>query len=324
MSSVADLRTLRRRVRSGEMPSELVNELRGVALRLARTHRLPPAFAPYGVWNDEGAEEAFAGWYAERLVAEGRLLELLDRSPDLQAFRRLSERSLRQFLINARDRSQAGNLYARLVRLLRETPSAYRLVQDASRPQDRWFGLAGTSSDTLWSQPERTLIAHAWALGDFTVIRYRAGAAKLSPVLDSEALEEFVTGLLTRTDSALTPRLIMTALSARFALGEVEVGSLDAEVVPPAAQSSSPPEEVLQRETARYVREALTERQAAILVRSEDTVADIAVAVGCSAGTVVNEQRRIGILVAEATGDGRERDAVLNEIVDVLYSEDDG
>ena len=49
----------------------------------------------------------------------------------------------------------------------------------------------------------------------------------------------------------------------------------------------------------------------------------MATAVGCSVGTVVNEQRRIGKLVARLTENGRERDLVLNMIVDLAYEDDD-
>jgi DNA-directed RNA polymerase specialized sigma24 family protein len=69
----------------------------------------------------------------------------------------------------------------------------------------------------------------------------------------------------------------------------------------------------------------LTSRQQAILVRSDsEGVATIAADLGCSVGTVVNEQRRIGDLVARLTEDSGERDRVLNITVDLVYEEDDG
>lgn len=312
------LRLLRRRVRGGDIPRELVEELRAVARRLVRSRRLPPSFAPYGQWDDEAADEVFASWYADRLVAEDRLLALLDRAPDMPALRRLAERSLRQHVLNRHDRTQARNLFARLVPLLDGDKATYRLVQDASRPQDRWYALATSADAQPWAGPERVLVAHAWALGDFSVIRYRAAATKLSPVLDAAELKRFTIGLLQRTGSALTPALIIRVLATRFALGEVEFAPVD-DAMPPPSAAPSPDAEVLLRDTARALLLDLTPRQAAILKRSGDKVADIATAVGCSAGTVVNEQRRIGTLIARASGDDAERASLLNFMVDLLY-----
>jgi hypothetical protein len=322
MTQDPTLRAIRHRVRAGDTPPELVDELRAVVRRLARSRRLPPGFAPYGQWNDEAAEEVFASWYADRLVAEGRLLALLDRAPDISALRRLAERSLRQHLLNAHDRSQARNLFARLVTLLASDPETYRVVQEASRPQHRWYALATEAKAEPWSGPERILIAHAWALGDFTIIRYRAGAAKLSPVLDATELQRFVNGLLERTASALTPALIAQTLAARFGLGEIEFVPID-DVMPPAT-TRGPEAEVLLRDTADMVLLELTPRQVAVLKRSGDKVADIAAAVGCSVGTVVNEQRRIAMLVERVSGDDAERDSLLNLVADLLYVTGDG
>jgi hypothetical protein len=318
MTDDVTLRALRRRVRAGETPPDLVVELRGVARRLARARRLPPSFAPYGQWDDEAADEVFASWYADRLVGEGRLLALLDRAPDMPALRRLAERSLRQHLLNAQDRSQARNLFTRLGAMFVSHTTKFRLVQDAARSQDRWYALANADQVQLWAGPERLLIAHAWALGDFTVIRYRAAAAKLAPVLDAAELERFAIGMLERTASALTPALMMRALAARFALGETKFQPLDDAGTTPAP-TAPVDANVLLRDTARGLLIELTDRQEEILRRSRDKVADIAAAVGCSVGTVVNEQRRIGELVTRASGDDTERDALLNLLVDLLY-----
>jgi len=82
---------------------------------------------------------------------------------------------------------------------------------------------------------------------------------------------------------------------------------------------------VLLRDLARAISVELSGRQREILRRSEsDSVAEMAAAVGCSVGTVVNEQRRIGKLVARLTESESERDLVLNMLVDLAYEDDDG
>ena len=312
----ARLRELRRAVRAGAMPEDLVAELRAVAHDLARRTLLPPSLAPYGVWDQDAADDLFGDWYASRLLGRGHALALLDRARTAAGFRRLAERSLRQHLLNARDRSQAQNLYERTVALLRESPR-FEVVRAASRSQDEWFGLAGADV-APWHGPERELVAAAWALGDFTVIRYRASAAKLSPVLDAEALERFVGGLMARTSAALTPRLLMDALSARFDLAPPRVQSLEEGTAPTSGERLDV--EVVLRDTARALVAGLTERQREVLRRSGDeTVAVLAAVLGCSPATIVNEQRRVGEAVTRMSEDQRERGALLNITRDLVY-----
>ena len=320
----ARLAELRRLVRAGELPADLVDELRAVVRGLVRLRLLPPSFAPYGQWDDEAADELFQRWYTERLLGRGHLQLLLDRARTPIGLRRLAERSLRHHLISTKDRSQATNLYRRLVGLLEES-TRFRLLSPAQRPQDRWYADADAPADVpTWAGDDRLLIAHAWALGDFVVIRYKAAANKLSPVLDLGELERFAHGLLARVRAALTPGLMMRALAARFDLGEVELVAHE-EDSPSGPSTPAPQEGVLLRDLARAISVELSGRQREILRRSEsDSVAEMATAVGISVGTVVNEQRRIGKLVARLTENESERDLVLNMIVDLAYEDDDG
>lgn len=315
----------RRAVRAGELPEDLLSFLQDVARGLVRRRALPPSFAPYGRWDDEAADEIFASWYADRLIESRQLLALLDRSSSDAGLRGLAQRSLRHHLLNAADRSQARNLFARVLELLSESPD-YVVVQRASRAADTWFALvsprgAGAGS-SLWSESERQLSAHAWALGPLTVIRYRADAAKLSPVLDAAELERFVTGLMVRTQRALTPRLIMDALSQRLEIRGAEVRQLDS--VPEIASARrGAAAQVELTDTARAIVASLSPRQRHVLRLGDDPVAVVAEALGCSVGTVMNERRRIGEAVTRMSGDDDERDALLNIASDLLYLPND-
>ena len=55
----------------------------------------------------------------------------------------------------------------------------------------------------------------------------------------------------------------------------------------------------------------------------DDKVLQIAAAVNCSAGTVVNQQRRIGQLVSRMSDSDTERDRLLNVLADLVYSNTD-
>jgi hypothetical protein len=323
----ARLRQLRREVRRGELSEDLLGELRTVVQRLVRLRLLSPSFAPYGRWDEEAAAEIFNAWYADRLLGRGHLQAMLDRASTVGAFHRLCERSLRQHLLNTKDRSQARNLFARLTVLLDGDPSFVR-TRDAERPQDRWYFLAtGDDAPLEFAGEDSVLVAHAWAVGDLTVIRYRAAARKLSPVLDADELKRFTAALLTRVGRALTPALIVRALAARLDLGEIRLEQLD-ELGPAGAPKdpSVPADEQLAlRETALALLGELSARQALILRRTaaEETVVQIAAAAGCSAGTVVNEQRRVGQLVSRMSENDVERDQLLNILADLVYSPTD-
>src|SRR5205823_1261667 len=149
------------------------------------------------------------------------------------------------------------NLYWRLVRLL-EDDEEFRLFRNAERAQDRWWSVGADSAE--WSGDERALVATAWALGDFTIIRYRADAKKLSPLLDADELKRFVVGLLGRAQAALTPTLLMRALEQRFDLGTVDVKTID-DAAQAVAGTGDVAAEVALRDTARAVVAELTPRQ---------------------------------------------------------------
>jgi hypothetical protein len=195
------------------------------------------------------------------------------------------------------------------------------LVHDAVRAQDRWYGLDAAAEP--WTGSERELAANAWALGDFSVIRYRAGAAKLSPVLAIADLERFTAGLIEGLGGALTPALLMSALSLRFDLGGIALESLDEPgSSPPPPSAVAEDTDLLLRDTARHVLADLSPRQAAVLraTVAEEPIAAMAARLGCAAGTIVNEQRRVGAVVTRFSADDEERDRILNIVADLLYS----
>jgi DNA-binding CsgD family transcriptional regulator len=319
----ARLLQLRREVRGGELPEDLLEELRGIVQRLVGLRLLPPSFAPYGRWDDEATSEIFNGWYTERLLGRGHLLALLDQAASVGGFRRLCERSLRQHLINAQDRSQSHNLYRRL-RAMLESDDSFVMTRDAARPQDRWYFLAGGDGPPReFSGDEGALLAHGWAVGDLAIIRYAAGARKLSPVLDGGELKRFVRGLLAGAGCALSPALIMRVLSTRLDLEPVRVEQLedDQSGQAPAAATHGPHEQLSLRETALVLLSELSPRQAEVLKLTADgyTVAQVAESSGCSTGTVVNEQRRVGALISRLSENDRERDELLNVLADLVY-----
>lgn len=305
-----------------DLDPRLVEELRRLASRLVRYRGLPPSYAPYGVWNQEAEEEVFQSWTAERLIAGGQLQALLDRATNVESFRRLAERSLRQHVLNQRERSQAQNLYWRTAEMLEDDDDFHDFV-GAKRPQNVWWGLAAWKGHDRPQFPggDEELIGHTWALGDFQVIRYRPDARKLSPVLSTDELKCLLVGLLDRVQALLTLTRIMRAIEHRFDLGEVRLEALEAPEAEAAPADEADP--VVLEETALAMIAEMSSRQVEVLVRSEagETIDQMAERLECSVGTVVNERRQVGAILARHSETDNQRAAVLRKVLDLLYEE---
>lgn len=297
----------------------LHDELAEVARRMVRRRLLPPSFSPYGQWDQEAADEIFQAWMTHKLLGAGQLRPLLARAGALGIFRANAERSLRHFLLNERDRSQTQNLFARIRALLDES-ARIRCFVSSHRAQDRWYGLRDWTEPEAFEADPRVLRAAAWSAGELAVIRYRANARKLSPVLDAAELERFVFVLFDVINALLTPRHILEGLMTRLDIGDPEVSELDA-VDPPAQDTNRVVEEMDLRGLAVAALAEVTGRQARVLLGTADgrTLEDLAAELGCSRATVLNEQRRAGEILTRLSGDDHERETLLNYVLDLLY-----
>jgi hypothetical protein len=315
----SEYRRLRAALLAGsEVAPELMGELREVAARLVRSRVLPPRLAPYGVWNEEAAEEIFQGWVSKRLLGRGDLRGLLARSGSLAVLRTLAERSLRQFLLNERARSEAQNLFGR-VREQLQCGEQFRCVIESSRPQSSWWGLKDWEERPAFNDDERALRRAAWSVEDLTVIRYSASARKLSPLLDRHELDRYVRGMFEALQALLTITHLMGGLRERLALDGSGTVPLDA--APEPASEHDVVDDLAIRETALLVIAEMSARQARVLVSTAggQPLAEIGAALGCSAATVLNEQRRIAAILRRNSGDAGEQERLLKIVSDLLY-----
>lgn len=318
-----EYRDIRRRYREADaLDPRLAAELRKIASRLIRYGGLPSSYAPYRVWDREAEQEVFLSWYAGRLAKQGQLQALLDRAATVDAFRRLGERSLRQHVLNQRERSQVQNLYARTAQLLRDDDDFAEFVA-AARPQDVWWGLAAWTAPPPFAGSDNDLFAAAWGLGDFEIIRYKADAKKLSPVLAAAELKRFVAGLVGAVAAMLTLSLFARVFEQRFDLGAVQLDSLDEEPVEVSCEAE--PEALEVEQTAVAIIAEMTQRQAEVLVgtAAEEKQDDMAARLRCSVGTINNEQRRVGAVIDRHAETTERRGVLLRKVVDLLHEGDE-
>jgi DNA-binding CsgD family transcriptional regulator len=301
----------RAEVLQGADPSaELLADCRRTARLMIRTSGLPGHYSPLGVWSEEAVEEAFADFTAERLVARGQLVAMLQRAPVQPVFRRMLETALRQHLIDRLQRSQSANLYARVNQLLADSG---RYESSGSGAGRLWRLPGGTAAP--FTGDDRALGALAWSLGEFKIIRYKLDAKKLSPLLDRDELTRFLDGLLDA--GAMDIATICRALKLRFALDDpAQTEPLEPDMHAEGT-GADPQQTVLQREIATAALAELTERQLQVLIgagRGEST-RELALRLGCSTGTVSHERGQIGAVLALLAGDDP---AVLKEMLDAL------
>jgi len=273
---------------------------------------LPAHYSPYGVWNREAVDEVFSDWIAVRAVGRGQLRAILQRAPALKVFRRMVETSVRQHLIDGLKPSQAANLYERTVELLSSGD----------------FGSRGSGTGKLWhladgpfdpfDGDDRQLLAVAWSLGAFEVIRYDLEARKLSPLLSADDLERFVVGMLSA--GSMTAATVVRAVKLRFALDDDQPsGDLeDALHVIAAPEPQSAPV-IAELVTATLAE--LSQRQARVLMGTSKEVPgrELAARLGCSTGTISNELRQIREILTRL---GADAPYVLKEVLDRLFQDD--
>jgi hypothetical protein len=287
-------------------PAELLADCRRSVGLLVRTAGLPAHYSPYGVWSDEAIEEVYADWVAVRLVGRGQLLAILQRAPILPVFRRMVETSVRQHLIDRLKPSQAANLYERVTRLLGGT----RFAATGAGRGRLWRLIDGPEHS--FDGDDRQLLAVAWSLGEFQVLHYDAGARKLSPLLDADELDRFVTGVLGA--GAMTAATIVRALRLRFGLDESERPS---ELDDSAGISGGldPQRAPVVSELAVALLAELTARQVEVLIgiAHEESGRELATRLGCSTGTISHERSRIADILSRFGSDAPE---VLKYVLD--------
>jgi hypothetical protein len=315
--SASEFAAARQCVRDGEMTPELYAWLGRLVAITQATRALAPSPVPGGRWDDPDAlAEALHAWLEESLL-RGGLQQAFDRCDSPRALSRYLERSLRNWLVARSRRAVGPRLLERTGELLGDPAQGFLLVADARVPADRWWGLAEwPATPELFAGEDETLIASAWGLGDFALLRYPS-SERSDPVLSTPDLLRFLSGLLHALGLALSGRHFSVALRGRFpyAYAQPDV-ALDDLMERAGGESAEQAFEVA--EAARLAVIALTGRQLRVLRdRPQTTLEELAVGLGVSRGTVDNEYRRALLKVRESTISDEHFDMVLEKVLEM-------
>lgn len=184
------------------MTPELYAFLTRLVVVAQRTRALAPAPVPGGRWDDPDAvAETVQAWLAEALLVGG-LLQAFDVCLTPKALSRYLERALRNWLISRSRRAAGPRLLERAVELL-DADEAFVALREARAVAERWWGLAAWSNPDLFGGRDEDVVAAAWALGDFALLRYPS-SERSDPVLSGEDLHRFLHDLLARTGRGLS------------------------------------------------------------------------------------------------------------------------
>lgn len=305
----------REAVRHGTVTAELYAFLGRLVTVAQRTRTLAPAPVPGGRWDDPDAvAETVQAWLSETLL-DGGLLQAFDACLTPAALSRYLERALRNWLIARSRRATGPRLLERAVELLDSDPD-FVALREAPAVADRWWGLVAWEKPALFAGGDEEVVATAWALGDFALLRYPS-SERSDPVLATEDLRRYLRGLLGQIGAGLSAQHFDASFRARFAYAYAGA-SMALDEAPEFSDATDVEAAVQVGEAARIALADLTERQVrVVLERPKGTLEALAERLGVSRGTVDNEYRRAVIKVRSATPSDELFDAVLEKVLEL-------
>lgn len=271
-----------------------------VAVR-ARSGTLPAGLSPTGRWDPASIEDVTQSWWAEKLLAGG-LRQAFDETRTPRALSSYLDRSLRNWLIDKLRQRGVPRLRERAAQILRDDERFALFGASGGSPAHERWGLSDWQEPVPYSGDQRTLLGHAYAVGELAAVIPSGGADRAEIVIRNDQLGRLLEGLFSRINAVLSLAEIDELLRARFveAFPPIEVPDTEAPAV--VDGTADPQDEIAAEVSARQALAALSKRQATVLVlrfKEELTLEEVGQRVGCSRGTADNEIRRALVILAE-------------------------
>lgn len=308
----------RRELENGRLSNPLWEFLYHIVFELSHRKLLPRSLSPTGRWDRDAVDEVMQGWLTDQLVTGG-LAKAFHRVEDALGLSRFLERSLRNWLISAARKRAAPRLLQRTRALLRDS-NEFTVVVSATSPWSEWWGLAEWSDASPYSGTDRDLVSQAYALGDFSILRYRSSSARSDPILSSEDLKLFVFGLFRSVGQLLTLRHLSAVFEHRFAFAYTSADvSLD---VLQEETGVDQPDELQAEEEALRVLGSLTNREVQILALRYDvglTLEEAAARLGIAKSTVHNGERVALQTIREHSCNEREARIIMEKLLEMAF-----
>lgn len=302
---------------TGRLGDEGVRLLYRTVRAVARSDRLPPPSA-HAAWDSDAVDDAAHTIVADHLLGRRRIDSLLLRATDEQSFARLLEATVRNFFRDQLRKTARGALGRRLGEIL-DSESQFRLwVAGATRfGSDSFWGMGDWTDPRPFQGVPAALAPAAWRIPGISVTRWRAEAARRSPLADRPSLVRFLEGVLDAAQSLISVPQFVEVASYRFALQDAPaIVTLD-EPSPPSVPEREPrPEElVVARAKAVHVFGQLSDRERQLLLRLGDQdYRSMAEDLGLPKSTVFDAIQRLRGIIASALEPSDDSGAVMREL----------
>ncbi len=256
--------------------------------------------------HEEGAdtEDLIGDWLAHRLIKEGKLRMIVDRSSTPGDLRKLARKDIDQYWADCRRRELRPRLFKRIDQLLRGDPATFTIRADAARAGAVYWTLTARPASALFSERDSELYSHVAAL-NLTTLEESPDAQKQTQFLSAGELRRYVTGMLDGCGRALSVDQLAHALEVYYhlepvrgelpdenALPERDRDTYTATVATPENHCPPGPEASTK---ASALLQTLTARQRTIIEKllEEHAPSEISNELGVSQSTVSAEMRSI-------------------------------
>lgn len=302
----------------------LLIDMIATTVRLTASSYPPLEYSPSGTWDSAAIDDLTQDWVMARLLERGDLGLLVHVARSLPALQALLKRSLRQHMINRRQRTSATNLYSRMTKLLRKDP-AFTCASSPSGGTGQSWSLADQPAQVEASHDVVARLikaAHSRSDADLEVVKYGPYSLKSSPVLREPALRGFLIYLLTEAGGLIQTDDLFQVIRHRFNLVDLPQTELDDAHEDPRPSVSSMVEA---RVLAQAVRAQLGEeiRSVMALVDAENDLAAAALSLGVTAATITEAVEHLQALIAEYAESVEEAQSIYRVLIESLYGGDE-
>lgn len=285
-----------------------------------RRGRLGPDFAVLlyhcvrvaGLAHNFPPPEGHAAWTAEAAIETGhdflrsaniqrRLVEIAVQADDNEQLARILTQAVVNFLREQARRTAQGRLIRRLKEVLLADDRF--MVVPKGVPGAGNVMLTGGGAAEPFGGRESDLIAAAFDVKEVTVVRWRPGARRESPLSDRDSLIKVAEAVLAAAGASLRWADLAVVVGTRFGMdprgmpATTPVDDLDGNLNDArrslSGQPVAPDEELLQQATARAVLDQLTDRELLVLAWLASPVRTIADRTGLAVSTAGLLKQRV-------------------------------
>ncbi len=199
----------------GERLDEYVELVRRAARAVAWYGNLPhPEGRP---WEPEDLDEL-----VQEFFRTNRQTQIILRSPDEAALRRLTNRAMKNLVIDELRTTDRTKLHRRLLEILRD---------DFDEGPAKWWRLRGTPEGKTWSDRDESLVAAAWVAEGVRLVRWSPEAKRDGPLADRPSLVRVLTAVLRHAAAAVRISTLVAVVAHRFGVSSFpRIESIDAPI----------------------------------------------------------------------------------------------